>query len=344
MSTMKVTLIGLNKFLNDQDDDLFKNLSVPEGIEKDTLTGNILLRGADFEVMYADPYFMQDAIGLWSRKWQRTFEKWVAALSIEYAPLENYDRIEDYTDTLNRGIKSNARKDSGNTRTFDNEDKRTLDTEDKRTLDTEDQTTLDTQNQRTLDTQNQRTLDTQDEETLDTQNERTLDTTETTEKTVSAFDSSAYQPSEKVVTENDGTDTMNNTGTDTFTHTGTDTMNNTGTDTMNNTGTDTMNNTGTDTMNNTGTDTTTHTGDDTTTHTGTDTMNYSGTITDEYGEGTSSNETENSKNVHSGRLHGNIGVTTSQQMLESELQIAEWNLYEHITDLFLSEFIIPIYS
>lgn len=328
MSTMKVTLIGLNKFLHDQDDDLFKNLSVPEGIEKDTLTNNILLRGADFEVMYADPYFMQDAIGLWSRKWQRTFEKWVAALAIEYAPLENFDRIEDYTDTLNRGMKSSARKDSGNTRTFDNEDKRTLDTEDKRTLDTEDQTTLDTQNQRTLDTQNQRTLDTQDQETLDTQNQRTLDTTETTEKTVSAFDSSTYQPSEKVVTENDGTDTMNNTGTDTFNHTGTDTMNNTGTDTMNNTGTDT----------------TTHTGDDTTTHTGTDTMNYSGTIKDEYGEGTSANETENSKTVHAGRLHGNIGVTTSQQMLESELQIAEWNLYEHITDLFLSEFIIPIYS
>lgn len=312
MSTMKVTLIGLNKFLHDQDDDLFKNLTVPEGIEKDTLTDNILLRGADFEVMYADPYFMQDAIGLWSRKWQRTFKKWVDALAIEYSPLENYDRIEDYTDTLNRGMKSSARKDSGNTRTFDNEDKRTLDTEDKRTLDTEDQTTLDTQNQRTLDTQ--------DEETLDTQNQRTLDTTETTEKTVSAFDSSTYQPSEKVVTENDGTDTMNNTGTDTFTHTGTDTMNNTGTDT------------------------TTHTGDDTTTHSGTDTMSYSGTIKDEYGEGTSADETENSKTVHAGRLHGNIGVTTSQQMLESELQIAEWNLYEHITDLFLSEFIIPIYS
>lgn len=312
MSTMKVTLIGLNKFLHDRDDDLFKNLTVPEGIEKDTLTNNILLRGADFEVMYADPYFMQDAIGLWSRKWQRTFIKWVDALAIEYNPLENYDRIEDYTDTLNRGMKSSARKDSGNTRTFDNEDKRTLDTEDKLTRDTEDQTTLDTQNQRTLDTQ--------DEETLDTQNQRTLDTTETTEKTVSAFDSSTYQPSEKVVTENDGTDTMNNTGTDTFTHTGTDTMNNTGTDT------------------------TTHTGTDTTTHTGTDTMNYSGTVKDEYGEGTSADETENSKTVHAGRLHGNIGVTTSQQMLESELQIAEWNLYEHITDLFLSEFIIPIYS
>lgn len=312
MATMKVTLIGLNQFLHNQDDDLFKNLNVPEGIDKDTLTGNILLRGSDFEVMYADPYFMQDAIGLWSRKWYRTFSKWVDALAIEYNPLENYDRKEDWTDTGNRGLKTSGRKDSGNTRTFDNQDKRTLDTQDKETIDTK--------NERTLDTENKRTLDTEQELTLDTQNERTLNTNETTERQVSAYDASTYQPAEKSITDNTGTDTMNNTGTETTTNTGTDTMNNTGTDTMENSGTDTMD------------------------HTGTDTVDYSGTITDEYGEGVSGSETENKKDVHDGRIHGNIGVTTSQQMLEAELQIAEWNLYEHITDLFLSEFIIPIYS
>ena len=50
------------------------------------------------------------------------------------------------------------------------------------------------------------------------------------------------------------------------------------------------------------------------------------------------------RTVRDGRIHGNIGVTTSQQMLQAELDIAQWNLYEHITDLFLSEFVIPIYS
>lgn len=264
MSTMKVTLLGLQHYLHNLDDDLFKNLTLPEGIDKDTLTDNILLRGSDFEVLYADPYFVQDAIGLWSRKWNRTFTKWIEALSIEYSPLENYDRKEDWSDTLNRGVKTNARRDSGNTRTFDNQD--------------------------------QRTLDTQNQLTLDSQNQRTLDTTEINERQVSAFDSSAYQPSEKTTIENDGTDTMNNTGTET------------------------------------------------TNNTGTDTMNYTGTITDEFGEGSSGSETENSKTVRDGRIHGNIGVTTSQQMLQAELDIAEWNIYEHITDLFLSEFVIPIYS
>lgn len=248
MSAAKMTLIGLQKYMNDFDDDLFKNMVLPEDVDKDILTNNILLRGGEFEVLYADPHFLQDAITLWSKKWLRTFTKWVEALDIEYNPLENYDRKEDWSDTLNKGIKTNARRDYGNTRTFDNQDQRTLDTVD----------------------------------------ERTADLTDVNEEEVSAYDASTYQPSKKNTLDQGGTDT--------------------------------------------------------TTHTGTDTMNYTGTVTDEYGEGTSGSETENSKTVRDGRIHGNIGVTTSQQMLEAELQVAEWNLYEHITDLFLSEFIIPIYT
>lgn len=233
MAAAKLTLIGIDKFLKMQDSDLFVNLTLPTGIDKDILTNNILLKGADFEVMYSDPYFLQDAIGMWSGKWQRTFEKWVSALSLEYNPLENYDRKEDWSDTLNKGIETSAKRDSGNTRTFDNTD-----------------TT-------------------------------TPGTTITEETKVSAFDSSTYQPSQEVVT--------------------------------------------------------TPTGDG-------DVLAHAGTIKDEYGEGSSGSETENSKTVRDGRIHGNIGVTTSQQMLEAELKIAEWNLYEHITDLFLEEFVIPIYS
>ena len=233
MATSKITLIGLQAYLKTFDDDLFKNLTLPEGIDKDVLTNNILLRGGDFEVLYSEPYFVQSAIGVWSSKWQRTFEKWVAALDIEYAPLENYDRKEDWSDTLNKGVKTSARRDSGNTRTFDNSD-----------------TT-------------------------------TPGTTITEETKVSAYDSSTYQPKQEVITTPSGNG---------------------------------------------------------------DVLAHSGTIKDEYGEGSSGSETEHSKTVRDGRIHGNVGVTTSQQMLEAELNIVQWNLYEHITDLFLSEFVIPIYS
>ena len=55
------------------------------------------------------------------------------------------------------------------------------------------------------------------------------------------------------------------------------------------------------------------------------------------------NAIDKSNGVHSGRTHGNIGVTTSQQMLEAELKISKWNIYEEITNLFLNEFVIYTY-
>ena len=42
-------------------------------------------------------------------------------------------------------------------------------------------------------------------------------------------------------------------------------------------------------------------------------------------------------------IHGNIGVTTSQQMLKSELDLALWNLYENIINLFKAEYCIIAY-
>ena len=41
--------------------------------------------------------------------------------------------------------------------------------------------------------------------------------------------------------------------------------------------------------------------------------------------------------------HGNIGVTTSQQMLKSELDIQAWNCYEHICDVFIKEMCVAVY-
>lgn len=49
------------------------------------------------------------------------------------------------------------------------------------------------------------------------------------------------------------------------------------------------------------------------------------------------------ESTHTARMYGNIGVVSSQQMLRAELDIATWNLYQHITDLFLNEFCIMVY-
>lgn len=195
MSSAKITLVGMNNYLLRAGDDLFKEMSLPEGVDIETLKDVIILQGAEFEVLYADPIFFQAAIGSWAKKWYRTIDKWVKALAVEYSPLENYDRIEEWSDT-NHG---------------------------------EDTSTGQGQN-----------------ETLNR---------------VSAFNSSSLE-------------------------------------------------------------------------------NDSGSASSLSNTNRSSTDTNG---VHRGRIRGNIGTLTSQSMLQSELDIAYWNLYEKISALFLAEFVIPVY-
>ena len=114
MSDAKITLLGFSRWMHDNSDDLFKAFDdLPTGIDKDVLVNNILLRGGEFEVIYSDPYFMQESIYTWLAKWRRTLEKWLAALAVEYDPLNNYDRHEEYTDT--EGIGDTSGSTSGST-------------------------------------------------------------------------------------------------------------------------------------------------------------------------------------------------------------------------------------
>lgn len=208
MSSSTMTLIGLYNY----DPDLFEYLTFPEGIDKSTFIDNLLLRADEFEVLYPDPEFLKFSIGAWSRKWQATFTRWVEALAIEYAPLENYDRHEDWTDKGN-SHGSNSGESSGETGGRTNS---------------------------------------------------------TSTNKVSAYDS----------------------------------------------------------------------GDALTTHhqdvlVGADSTSSS--------SASSGSHEEHFGNTHNGRIHGNIGVTTSQQMLTAELDLGYWNIYNKIIDLFLTEFVIPVY-
>lgn len=40
---------------------------------------------------------------------------------------------------------------------------------------------------------------------------------------------------------------------------------------------------------------------------------------------------------------GNVGVTTSQQMLEAELKVRYFNIYEHMSDIFLDEMAVRVF-
>ena len=48
--------------------------------------------------------------------------------------------------------------------------------------------------------------------------------------------------------------------------------------------------------------------------------------------------------IHTGRVHGNIGVMSTQELLKRELELDKFNVYNQIVDMFLREFCLLIYD
>ena len=227
MSSAKITMIGCERVLQYSNESLFDNLVLPSGIDKDTLTSELILRSGEFEVLYPDPYMLRDLIGFWSKKHYPTFERWIKALTVEYNPLDNYDRHEEITDEHEGSF--NGKTSSTNNSQGDSKSK----------VNNDDTTTI------------------------------TGDTT--------GFNSSDYVDDDKSVTVLDGEQNS--------------------------------------------------------------TSEYKDKTT---GSGTQDN-TDKYKNKHSAHLWGNIGTTTSAQMLQGELDVRRFNIYSQIADIFVSEFCILVY-
>ena len=69
----------------------------------------------------------------------------------------------------------------------------------------------------------------------------------------------------------------------------------------------------------------------------------SGTDTNELSYGRKDTSTEKGSTEHSGRIHGNIGVTTTQQMMESELQLRKQSFIDYCTGLFAQDLLLLVY-
>mgnify|MGYP000045014057 FL=1 len=80
---------------------LFLELTLPEGVSKDTIVDNLLMETAELEILYPDPYFMQAAIGTWSIKELPVWEKLYETTVLKYDPISNYDRKEMWTENEN---------------------------------------------------------------------------------------------------------------------------------------------------------------------------------------------------------------------------------------------------
>ena len=92
-----MSLLGLYQ----KNNNLFIELELPEGIERDTVVDNLLMETAELEVLFTNPLFMQAAIGTWSSKELPVWQKLYDTTILKYNPIENYDMTENLSEDEN---------------------------------------------------------------------------------------------------------------------------------------------------------------------------------------------------------------------------------------------------
>lgn len=90
--------------LLEADEDLFSNMVLPDEVDRELVIETILEKCGMQALMRPDPSYMKKHIGIWSRRKLWTWTKLYATMNLEYNPIDNTDKYEDYTDkrTTNR--------------------------------------------------------------------------------------------------------------------------------------------------------------------------------------------------------------------------------------------------
>lgn len=83
----KLSILGLYQWNNN----VFKDMALPEGVDGEILTWKILEDCAELEVLYSDPEYMQASIYNWSSAMLPGWKKMQEALTADYNPIWNKD-------------------------------------------------------------------------------------------------------------------------------------------------------------------------------------------------------------------------------------------------------------
>lgn len=226
-----VSLLGLKRL----NDGILGELVVPDGVDVELVKDNLLAETADLEVIYPDAMFMQAMIGRWSAKELPIWERLYKTTLLEYNPIENYDRMEEWTEA--EDTKKNTEADATGTSKTDTDGKSTR--------------------------------------------ESNTDGVINDQKYVSAYNEVEFTPTER---DNNTQNEKNNSE-----------------------------------------------------------QKDVGTVSVKTSAENTTDETGNRNLLRKGRAHGNIGVTTSQQMIEAERDVALYNIIDVIINSFKNRFCLQVY-
>ena len=357
-----MSLLGTERYLNNQNQslsDCFAFTPEVEGWDPDVFLSTIIRNYATLPALYEDPDWMYSETDMWFKQHGNDFKRLWLAMRQAYNPIENYDRMEDWS---NNDQEHNT---DGTTRTTstvtDGEDSRSVATTDSEAL-ARDVSTSGTAIEVTdengtlhktgtdatvtdIDTTMCKTGT--DTEVVDDEASSTIrapgaggTNQSETANYISAYDGGSTQHDRSVTTASKSEDaTSMDNKTTTMTHNTTDT----GTDDRSET--ITHNTTDTNAVDKTVNTTTsgTEAEDATTNRTGSVTESGTQDVTVTTTDEVSGTGNKTNSGTRTGHAHGNIGVTTSQQMLRSEIELRVTNAYGIMAKVFADDMCLGIW-
>ena len=335
----------MEMFLNHGDETQERSLKDPWELTGDllfdpqVLLDTIMMKGGTLAPLYANAATFYRMNNAWWNRHKLTFQKWWEVIDDEYTPLWDRDGFEETIDKTTDDGSTTGNTTS--TEVMDDDTSKHSTT--KEVMD--DNTTSSETGKETVDSTDKRTISNteviDDNSTSNTTTSSTADTAtsnnSTTNNFVSAFDSGydakgnpIYQPHDCSKTVESGSSETTSSVNSNTTATDDRTTTTNGTDNLK---TDSKKDT---TKNTTGTDD--RTTDTTYNETGTDDRT---TTFNENTAGTSENTRDYTHQHHS---WGNWGITTTaQKLLEQELRIRAFDIYDHMADFFLDELCVRVY-
>ena len=324
----RLTLYGMLKY----DPTLFDECILPAGYDKEALIDEILTNSGDLYPYHQQPIILKKSMRLWFSRNYLNFDRIMDAITAHYNPIENYDRYEDWTrkpDLHDEATSSGSdilRKEAGQTVTDSKTGNDTITHTYNLTEETARSGTDTVSHTGTDNVAHTGTDETSHETTDDLlQNGNVVN-----EHKVSAFDSDTYSESYQ------DTQTFNNKE-DKSTIKGLDSR------TINTGDNRTINTTDTDTVALNDKKDTDGTLTDLSEFNNTMTSTKSGVDTDTTTYGKNEREAHTGTESYTSHSHGNIGVTTNQQMITSEIELRRYDVYTDIAMRFEKEFLMQLY-
>ena len=308
----RLTLNGMYEY----DNTLFEGMILPPDYNTDALFFEIMNRSGQLYPYHQQPAVLKSAIRLWFARNYLNFDRSMEALTAEYDPVENYNKRLDSTRTPDlTDTDTKAGSDSTAHSGYDSLAHTGIDTVANSGKDTTAHSGKDTTDNSGTDS----TVHSYDQykETVG------MSGSHVTEEQVSAYDQSGYQPSKKTIetfgdpTSRKDEKSITGSNTDALTHGHKEELTHGHKEEL------------------------THGLTETTTRGTTDTSTYNSSEATTYGTTVTGRHTGNE--MYAEHVHGNIGVTTTQDMITQELELRKFDIYVDIAARFEHEFMVQVY-